>query len=72
MKIRLQAKRIKQAELSDENQAIQSALQYLQQELVKQKRDFDALREEYHRHSRKQEKMINNLWILSEDWKVQS
>ena len=37
IKIRLQAKEIKQAELSTEHQALQSAFQCLQQDFIRQK-----------------------------------
>ena len=72
MKIRLRAKKIKHVELSSKHQALlQSAFQYLQQDFTRQKRDFDALYEEYSRHVTQREEMIDYLWIVSEDWRVQ-
>ena len=72
MKIWLWAKKIRQAELSNEHQAIQSAFQYLQQDFGRQKRDFGTPCEEYDRHVAQREETISHLRIVKEDWRVQS
>ena len=58
--------------MSTEYQAFQSAFQYLQQDFVRQRRDFDALHEEYRRHITQREELINHLQMVSEDWRAQS
>ena len=55
MKIRLRA------EKSTEYQALQSAFHYLEQEFARQRRDFDAFREEYCRHTVQREELIGHL-----------
>ena len=70
MKIQLQAKKIKQTDMSHEHQALQSTFQSFQQDFTRQRKDFDELCEEYRHHATQREKLISHLRMVDEDWKA--
>ena len=53
--------------MNTEHQAFQLVYQYLRQDFERQKSDFVAFCEEYHRHATQQEELIGHLQMVGED-----